>query len=411
MRSSSAVARGLLLVMGWQLTAFAAGDTPTTSGAAADDASDASQAASAADTAPSMMPTRIRLRPRKNPTPNERYTEQMVFGPVERVNASDAIDEILDELAADVAFLGAAQVSPVLIDHVGVSQNMNPEFARILQSRIVSVLHRVAEVDVQRCYECEATIARVEQAEWVVSRGLVNRADFVAVAKQYRSKVVLSADLTLHENPTALSLDVQMVRAADAAIVFAEQYRFRAEDGLLYRTADRAQSREARLKDLEDRLADRPHYSNSAIAGVVHVPSPDHPLGGITGSSVSYQLLESFGVDREWRYGLSGTWILNPTRLVAIVPAALFGRRFTPDSLYFPRCYALATLGYFMTLEVPQGLNGVRGAPQLGVSAQCTVVHRLGLSAQVVAVPTFPLTDGGYSVGGLVPSMGVSYSW
>lgn len=359
------------------------------------------------------MPAQIRHRPKpsRSASPNERYVEQMVFGPVDRVNASDALDEMLDELAADVAILGATMVSPVLLDRVGVSENMNPDFARVLQARLVAALHRVAEVQVQKCYECDATTARVEQAEWVVSRGIVARTDLVAIAHQYQARVVMTAELTLHENPAALSLDVQMVRAADANIVFAEQYRFRAEDGLLYRTADRAQSREARLRDLEQRLADRPRYANTVTLGVTQVPSPDHPQGGIIASLVSYRLLETFGVEREWRFGASGAWLLNPTRLVALVPAVMFGRRVTPDSLYLPRCSVLGSVGYFVTVEVPQGLNGIRGAPQFALTGECTLVHRLALTAQVATVPVFRLTDGGYSVGGLIPSAGVSFSW
>ncbi len=361
---------------------------------------------------PHEMPVRMGLRPRREKHPGQRYTEQMVFGPTQNINASDALDEMLDELAADIAMLGAAQVSPILLDHVGVSSNLNPEFSRILQSRLVAALHRVANVAVQRCYECDSTVARVENAEWVVSRGIVAKSDLVAYARQYNSRVVLTADLSLHENPNGMALDIQLVRADDAAIVFAEQYRFRPEDGLLYRTADRAQSREARLKDLEDRLANRPHFKHSAVLGVTNIRASNHPRGDFAASVISYRLLEAFGVEREWRFGISGSYLLNPTRLVGLVPQAIIGRRVTMDSLYLPNCHVLGSFGYFITLDTQAGLQNTRGAPQFALAGECMMVHRFSVNLQLAFFPEFPLTEGGYNVGGgVIPTAGVSYSW
>jgi len=358
------------------------------------------------------MPVKMGLRPRREKNPGQRYTEQMVFGPVQQINASDALDEMLDELAADIAMLGAAQVSPILLDHIGVSSNMNPEFSRILQSRLVAALHRVAHVAVLRCYECDSTLARVENAEWVVSRGIVAKTDLIALAKQYHSRVVLTADLSLHENPNAMALDIQLVRADDAAIVFAEQYRFRPEDGLLYRTADRAQSREARLKDLEDRLANRAHFKHSVLLGVTNVRASNHPRGDFAASVISYRLLEAFGTEREWRFGVSGSYVLNPTRLVAVIPQAVIGRRVTMDSLYLPNCHVQGAFGYFVTLDLQTGLQNTRGAPQFALAGECMMVHRFSLNVQLAFFPEFQLTEGGYNVGGgIIPTAGVTYSW
>ena len=62
--------------------------------------------------------------------------EGTMVTPGHDVRADDIVDEMLDEFSVDIARLGAAHISPVLLDRVRVSANMNPEYAHIFEARL-----------------------------------------------------------------------------------------------------------------------------------------------------------------------------------------------------------------------------------------------------------------------------------
>src|SRR4051812_36924562 len=209
-----------------------------------------------------------RTRKRAESTRPNRLEGSMVT-PGAEVSADDIVDEMVDELAADVARMGAAQISPVLLERVRVSANMNPEYAHIFEARLAAAMFKAANLALVRCLECTATRSRVEGTDWVITRGLVTRDDARAAARRYGARTFLDVALTLREQPASLSMDVELVRAEDSSIAFAEGYRMDAERGMLYRGADRAQSREERLKELEDKLQERPRYVSALEGGVM----------------------------------------------------------------------------------------------------------------------------------------------
>ncbi|MFY0581457.1 hypothetical protein ACN28S_50835 [Cystobacter fuscus] len=238
----------------------------------------------------------IYARPRTPPRLEAR--EGRLVRPGDRVDANDVLDEIIDEFAADVARLGANRISPILLERVRVSENMNPEFASVFEARLIAAIYRAANVRVVRCYECYATHAEVENGTWVVRRGLSRREDLQQVMKKYNAQVVLNASLTLYTAPNSFAFDVEMVRGEDASVFFAEGYRVHPHTALLYRSADKVQHREARLKDLEDRINAKPRFNHSVHLGAIVIPTQNHPDGAIWAPYTAYRFTEAFGEER-----------------------------------------------------------------------------------------------------------------
>jgi hypothetical protein len=331
--------------------------------------------------------------------------EGRLVRPGDRVEANDALDEILDEFAADVARLGANRVSPILLERVRVSENMNPEFASILEARLVSAIYRAANVRVVRCYECYATHAQVEDGVWVVRRGISRREDLQNLAKKYNAQVILNASLTLHTAPNALAFDVELVRAEDASIFFAEGYRVHPHTALLYRSADKMQSREVRLKDLEDRINARPHFNHALHLGAILIPTSGHPEGPIWGTYSVYRWSEAFGEDREWRAGATLGGIINPVRLGGALIGATLLRRLNPENVYSINCHGGGSAAFFIT-----GAQG--NSPMFNAQAECVLAHRFLLQGSLgVLVPFNSSVGSNYTIGGLSPQFGMGVIW
>ena len=340
------------------------------------------------------------------PPPRTPAKDGRLVNPGGTVDANDALDEMLDEFAADIARMGAARVSPILLERVRVSDNMNPEFAAILEARLVAAVYRAANVAMVRCFECYATRGEVQDGQWVVRRGVTQKEDLQRLAEKYDAQMLLNATLTLSTAPNSLALDVEMVRANDATIAFAEGYRVHPYTAMLYRTADRTQTREAKLKDLEDRVNARPQWKYSLLAGMAWVPVSDHPDGSFGAASVAGRFTEAFGETRAWRAGVTVGGLFNPSRMAGLTLAATMLGRLTDDNIYKAQCFIGGSVGALVTGKEDN-------SPFLGPQAECTLTHRFTLQASVHYLIPFTVEreTGSYKVGGLVPQAGVSFVW
>ncbi|WNG20971.1 hypothetical protein [Cystobacter fuscus] len=345
----------------------------------------------------------IYARPRTPPRLEAR--EGRLVRPGDRVDANDVLDEIIDEFAADVARLGANRISPILLERVRVSENMNPEFASVFEARLIAAIYRAANVRVVRCYECYATHAEVENGTWVVRRGLSRREDLQQVMKKYNAQVVLNASLTLYTAPNSFAFDVEMVRGEDASVFFAEGYRVHPHTALLYRSADKVQHREARLKDLEDRINAKPRFNHSVHLGAIVIPTQNHPDGAIWAPYTAYRFTEAFGEERTWRAGGTVAAIINPTRIGGALLEATLLSRINPENVYSINCFAGGSAGFFVT-----GATG--NSPMFNAQAECVLAHRITLQASLgFLVPFASSEDSTYFVGGLTPQVGMGFTW
>ena len=346
------------------------------------------------------LPPAATIHARKRVTRDLRNVEGKLVSAGSTVLADDMVDEMVDEFAADVAKLGAASVGPILIERIRVSDNVSPAYTQVLESRLVSAVYRAASVPVVRCVECTSTRSRVERGEWVVSRGIVTREDAQAVARKYGARSFLDVALNVTSSPASMGMDVEMVRAEDASVAFAESYRMDSTQGILYRGADRYQAREERLKELQDRLNQKPRWSASAEFGMMWLLGGDvHLLGGVG----RFSLLEQFGEDRDYQAGVNLAGFVNTGNLSGGFFTGVFQGRLGTGSILQPQWWLGGEVGMFIT-------NGAT-APIFGANLRCQVGERITLhfAARYVSMMSPPNSSTQY--GGFAPELGVGFVW
>lgn len=363
----------------------------------------AQRAAGATPAAAPALPPEVAIDRRTEP-PKRAPAEGASVAGGEELDASVAIDEMIDELAADLARLGSRAVSPVLLDRVQLSENLNPQFAAILEGRIVRALLEATTVRVVRCDECSATFAGVENGQWVVRRGIVRPEQLAAIGQRLGAQTLLRVRLTLQARPNALALDVSLERTADSSFVFAESYRVHPSTGMLYRSADRAQSREARLKQLEDKLAGRPSFGQDIQAAMMLVPSTKPGQTLALGLYGSFRFYERFGDAFQYQVGLSAGGYLNTALLAGAILEGSLYTQLTRAAIWFPRCYLGAAGGAFIT-------GSAGNSPLLGLRAECVFGERLAATVGLSYLFPFDVQDAGYNVGGFTPHAGMAFVW
>ena len=325
--------------------------------------------------------------------------EGQLTGNKPTVSADDVVDEMMDEFAADVAKLGAAHVAPILIDRVRVSPNMNPAYAGVIEARLAAAVSRAASMAMVRCVECTALRSRVDNGEWVVARGLTTKEEAQAVAKKYGARSFLDVSVAL-DPPASLAMNVEMVRADDSSIAFAEQYRMDGEHALLYRGADHAQSREARLKELEDRVNQRPRWGQLVQFGTMLMPADSGNSWGAVGK---YTLTEAFGETGSMAAGISLGGFLDSSLAGGILTATV-QTRLTDGNVFTPQWYLAFSAGGFVT-------GNAGNSPIFGAEVRWLAASRVAFYGSASYLIPFQLHNRGDNFGGLCPSLGVSFVW
>jgi hypothetical protein len=346
------------------------------------------------------LPEGATLHARKKPVEHLKLLDgHLITGDL--VSADDVVDEMVDELAADLAKLGAAHISPILLERVRVSDNMNPQYSHILEARLASAMFRAANVALVRCAECWTTRSRVEQSSYVITRGMASRADVQKVAAHYGARTYLDVSLTLHEQPSSLTMDVELVRADDSSIAFAEYYRLDPEKAILYRGADTAQHREARLQMLQDRVNARPRFGHTVDLGAMMIPSN---AGSVWGGLGRYQLTETFGSDEQYAAGLSLAGFLNTTSFAGGILGAVWQARMSDGGVWAPE-WTVALHGGAM-------ITGNAGNSVLaGARLRALVGARISMEAGLSYLVPFQLRGKGTEYGGFCPELGVGFVW
>jgi hypothetical protein len=371
---------------------------------AGSDASNAAQPARPAPPKPAQsppdMPEGSEIVARKRPEPPGAATDRYLAPNATVIDANDVLDEMLDQLAADVARLGPGRIGPVLLERVRLSDNLNPDFAPVLEARLAASVARAAEVALLRCAECWATRGRLESGAWVVSRGVNRKEEMTAVARKYAARTLLTVALTLLDEPSTLAMDVELVRADDSSIAFAEQYRMNPDTALLYRGVDRTQSRSSRLKELQDRIDQRPRFNHTLDLGVMGLQTGGSLVWGAVGR---YALTEQFGDDGVGEAGIEAGGYAN----TAIFSAGLFGGvvrlRVSPAQLFASDVRLVAHGGGVLTPGATSlyGGAGVRWKPAVRVS----------VFAMFDYIVPFQVRKDGPKYGELSPQFGVGFTW
>jgi hypothetical protein len=338
---------------------------------------------------------------RKAPPEKLRKVDRALVVSGDTVDANDVLDEMIDELAADLARIGASRFSPLLFDRIRLSSNVSPQFAEILEARLAAALMRAANLSLVRCLECQGTRTRIESATWVVARGITGRAQLAQLGRDYGARGLLSVSLTVQVAPASMAMDVELIRPDDSTVAFAESYRARAEDALLYRGVDRAQSRQQRLEDLQRRLEARPLWGMAVSIEGAMVPVDGQ--AALYGAIGLVHVLERIGVEHEWRVGLSGGGLINSTLVGGILGATVF-RRVTAETVNGTGISIGATGGVFIA--------GNAGSSAMGTARlEWVTGYRLGLTASVSYLAPFKLQNKDPAYGGVIPGLGVALTW
>jgi hypothetical protein len=349
------------------------------------------------------------IRVRKRPAPAGSKTNQYLLPDGETVDANDIMDEMLDELAADVAKLSAARIGPILLERVRLSDNLNPDFAPVVEARLAASISRAAEVALVRCAECWTTRGRLEGAAWVVSRGVNRRDEMLAVANKYSARTLMTVALTLVEEPSTLAMDVELVRADDASIVFAEQYRMNPDTALLYRGVDRTQSRFARLKELQDRIDQRPRFSHAIEMGAMGVPISG--AGFAWGAVGRYALTEQFGEAGAGEAGIEAGGYVNTTTFSAGLVGAMMRVRVSPAQLFGSEWRLVFHTGGLLTGGATSFYAGagLRVKPAVRVTVFALVDYIGSFDIRKITTTGQPqVTTYG---GSIAPQLGLGFTW
>jgi hypothetical protein len=292
------------------------------------------------------------------------------------------------------------RIGPILLERIRLSDNLSPDFAPVLEARLVAALSRATEVAIVRCAECWATRGRLDRGAWVVSRGVNGREEMTTVAGKYAAKTFMTVALTWQERPSSLAMDVELVRADDSSIAFAEQYRMTPDTTLLYRGADRAQLRAEKLKELQDRLESRPRFGYAVEAGTMLMQSTSGSFWGVVGR---YQLTERFGNDGPFEAGLSlGGFVNTGTFALALIGATL-SARVSPDQLLASEWRVVGNAGTLLMA----GANSFYG----GAGIRFKPAVRFTLHVNVNYIAPFQIRGTGPEFGNVCPEVGLGFSW
>jgi hypothetical protein len=346
------------------------------------------------------IPDGAEIRPRKRPEPPGAATEKYLAPNATLIDANDVLDEMIDQLAADMARLGPARVGPILLERIRLSDNLNPDFAPVLEARLAASIARATEVALMRCAECWATRGRLEGGAWVVSRGVNRKEELTAIARKYAARTLLTVALTLLDEPSTLAMDVELVRADDSSIAFAEQYRMNPETALLYRGVDRTQSRIDRLKELQDRIDQRPRFGQEADVGVMFMTNYGNLSWGTVGR---YALTEQFGENGAGEAGVEAGGYLNTSTFSAGLLGGVIRLRVSPAQILAPDVRLVAHAGALITAGASSfyGGGGIRWKPAVRV----TIFALFDYLAPFQFRPTGP------RYGEFAPQLGAGFTW
>ena len=108
----------------------------------------------------------------------------------------ELVDDIMDEIARQLAREDPNLLSPMAIQLVRLSSNLRPEFARTLETRLIARLTNSTNVKVAMCAECTALRSRVEDGNWILTMGAVKQDDLRRIGATTGVKTFMDVDFT-----------------------------------------------------------------------------------------------------------------------------------------------------------------------------------------------------------------------
>jgi hypothetical protein len=278
------------------------------------------EAASAGVASSSRVQVEQRAQPQRPASPGQ--IEQLVQRSQSSIDFFELVDDILDEIARQLAREDPNLLSPMSIRLVRLSANLRPEFARTLETRLIARLVNSTNVKINVCAECTSLRSRVEDGNWMVTMGAVKQEDLRRIGQSTGIKTFMDVDFTYAPNSNVVWMQAMAFRASDGGVVWSDAYRSDATMAALLRTGRRIPTRAERAAELEQKINARPNYGYAASLGVAQI-GYSAPTGSIAGAQVSLRFHEKFGEDQGNLFGLSAGIFTTGPPSMSKVPMAL----------------------------------------------------------------------------------------
>ena len=221
--------------------------------------------------------------------------EQLIQRSSTSIDFFDLVDDIMDEMARQLAREDPNLLGPMAIKLVRLSSNLRPEFARTLETRLIARMTNSTNVKIAMCPECTSVRSRVEDGQLDPDAGRGQRGRPAPHRRQDGRQDVHGG--RLHVQPDVergLDVGASSIAPPTAAVVWSDAYRSDATMAVLLRTGRRIPTRAERAAELEQKINERPYYGYALSFGVAQIgyaaPTGRHrrrhnSRGGFTKSS------------------------------------------------------------------------------------------------------------------------------
>ncbi len=346
---------------------------------------------------------------KKPPTEKERKSkieqalERQIQSGQESVHIYQLVEEMVDEVVADVRNLRMSAVSPAAVRKIGLTPNLSEQFGEFVEATLVNAVANQTKMTLKRCRACDAMRSRVEDGDWVVSLGMTRQEQLREEAERLGVTTFLDTRFSYFPGANIVAMQVEIVRAKDGAVMWSETYRSDSTTAAILRSGDRVKSRKERVDELERRIEQRPKYGHKVYMGTSHIPY-DSPQGGISGAALGYRIYEKFGPSLRWRYGIGaegfGNFSSNP--LLGSFVGATVQYDVIGNDLNKPTLRTGPTVAGFFA-----GQEGNSAAFEWTLD----VVLQFRLGAGVSMMYFVPTTYAGSDLGGFGYKARVSFNW
>jgi hypothetical protein len=355
--------------------------------------------------------SRMQVEPAAAPKPQASpgQIEQLVQRSHTSIDFFELVDDILDEVARQIAREDPALLSPMAIRLVRLSSNIRPEFARTLETRLIARLVTSSNVKVTVCAECTALRSRVEDGAWTVTLGAVKQDDLRRLGVSTGIKTFMDVDFSYSPQANVIWMQAIAFRASDGGVVWSDGYRSDATMAALLRTGKYIPSRAERAAELEAKIAARPDYGYAAALGIAQIGYAA-PTGNVTGAQVSLRFHERFGEQKTSLFGMTaGIFTTGPPKegktpqaLNSILLGAYYSYNLSQPNLNRPEVWVYGEGGGMFS-----GNEGNTFYVESGIDAH--LKWRLSLQGGLMYV--FPTTYSNYDLGGLGFRLRTALNW
>lgn len=304
------------------------------------------------------------------------------------------VNEMLDDLLADIRDLRLDSVGPLAIRGVGLSPNLSPQFGQWVEGEVTARLIQATKLTVRYCTPCQSLKTDVEGGEWVLRLGWTEHEDMQKAAASIGVSSFMDLFVSFIPGANQVMLTVRVYRADNGAILWAESYTSDSSTAAILRTGERVMTREEAYRELTRKIEQRPYYGYTIYFGGGMMPF-EGPQGDIDFNTIGIRFYEKFGEDKRTLFGIvaeSAISLFSTNPLMAAFFGGLLQHRINRPNLNDIQLWAGGALEVFVA-----GLEG--NTLTFEGNLDLIMQFRLGFGASVYYA--IPVDFGGFDIGGV----------